>query len=100
MPLQADILLEFFDPKKFLIKITPLNPTYQATKNGLLSYIDPYKNNGMELLESLFSSEYEVILCIGEVEENLIGSNCGQNLLKHLKEKEKIKNGYTYEIVY
>ena len=29
-PLDADILRAHFDPEKFLIKITPLNPTYAA----------------------------------------------------------------------
>ena len=46
IPLEPDVLSKYFDPETFLIKITPLNPTYQVLKNKLSSYIDPYQNDG------------------------------------------------------
>ncbi len=99
MPVESDVLLKFFDPKKFLIKITPLNPTYKSLENGLISYIDPYKKDKYEVIDTLRSSGYEVIVSIGEPEENMIGSNCGQNLIKHLREKKEIPDGYKYEVI-
>ena len=96
-PVDPGILLRHFDPGKFLIKITPLNPTHQAVKNRLSSYIDPYhKEKDNQIVRELRASGYEVIVSIGEVEENHIGSNCGQYVTRHLKAKEHIKNGYTY----
>ncbi|OGN98028.1 MAG: radical SAM protein, partial [Chloroflexi bacterium RBG_13_50_21] len=41
MPVDPTVLLNYFDPDKFLIKITPLNPTYRARENNLVSYVDP-----------------------------------------------------------
>jgi len=98
MPVDPEILLKYFDPGRFLIKITPINPTHQALKNRLSSYIDPYQEEEKDdrLMEELRAAGYEVIVSIGEVEENHIGSNCGQYVMRHLKAKEHLKNGYTY----
>ena len=40
---------------------------------------------------------YDVIVSIGELEENNIGSNCGQYILSHLN-TNKIESAYTYPI--
>ncbi|MGW8226389.1 MAG: hypothetical protein ACWGOY_11675 [Anaerolineales bacterium] len=99
MPVEPAVLHEYFDPQKFLIKITPLNPTYQAMENKLSSYIDPHvTDNGYEIVESLEKTGYQVIVSIGEVEENLIGSNCGQYIKRHLAATRPISDGYTYSI--
>ena len=99
MPVEPVVLLRYFDPSKFLIKITPLNPTYRALENNLSSYIDPQvEDNGYEIIEALKLADYQVILSIGEVEENLIGSNCGQYIKRHLAATQPISDGYTYSI--
>lgn len=99
MPVDASLLLRYFDPEKFLIKITPLNPTYRALENNLSSYIDPQMDsNGYEIVKPLQEAGYQVIVSIGEVEENLIGSNCGQYIKKHLSATQPILDGYTYTI--
>jgi 23S rRNA (adenine2503-C2)-methyltransferase len=41
---------------------------------------------------------YRVIVSIGEAEENLIGSNCGQFVLKHVQAENKLGDGYLYKI--
>lgn len=95
MPVDPDRLLEYFPPAIFIIKITPLNPTYAARANRIASHVVPERNN-YEIIDNLRRAGYEVILSIGEWEENKIGSNCGQYLLRHMSEKEKLKAGYTY----
>ena len=98
-PIQTDILLKYFNPDWFLIKITPLNPTYQAESTGLKSYIDPEtRTENYPILDELREAGYQVILSIGEQEENLIGSNCGQYVQKHLMEHDELSTGYTYQI--
>ena len=99
MAISEFILLEYFDPQKYLIKITPVNPTCQAVKNGLVSYLDP-KNpeERIELVDRLNESGYDVIVSIGEVEENKIGSNCGQYVLKYLQSQNAMSDGYTYPV--
>ena len=98
-PVEPGVLLEYFDPERFLIKITPLNPTYQAETTGLKSYVDPEKElKSYPLLEKIRQAGYQVILSIGEQEENQIGSNCGQYVQKHLMEQGDLSSGYTYQI--
>ena len=99
IPVEPKVLFRYFDPDEFLIKITPVNPTYQTVENGLSSYIDPYqKGKDYEVVKKLRSSGYEVIVSIGEVEENHIGSNCGQYVMRHLRTKKHVKDGYTYKV--
>jgi len=96
-PVEPSVLLTHFDPEKFLIKITPLNPTYRARENALNSYIDPLREaENYEIVNALRAAGYQVILSIGEVEENYIGSNCGQYIKRHLSSAEPIQDGYTY----
>jgi 23S rRNA (adenine2503-C2)-methyltransferase len=99
MPVDPTVLLNYFDPDRFLIKITPLNPTYRARENDLVSYIDPLSaEQKYEIIQVLQDAGYQVILSIGETEENYIGSNCGQYLRRHLSADEPINDGYTYQV--
>jgi len=100
MPVDPDVLLRYFSPEKFLIKITPLNPTYQAVEHGLTSYIDPRKNGSdYAIIQAVRAAGYRVILSIGDVEENYIGSNCGQYVRRHLESSDgSIDGGYTYRV--
>jgi 23S rRNA (adenine2503-C2)-methyltransferase len=99
MPVDPAVLLNFFNPDRFLIKITPLNPTYRARENDLISYINPVgAEQKYEIIQALQASGYQVILSIGEMEENYIGSNCGQYLRRHLSADEPMTDGYTYKV--
>jgi 23S rRNA (adenine2503-C2)-methyltransferase len=68
-------------------------------ENKLSSYIDPHiTDDSYEIVESLEKTGYQVIVSIGEVEENLIGSNCGQYIKRHLAATQPISDGYTYSV--
>jgi 23S rRNA (adenine2503-C2)-methyltransferase len=97
VPVNPDILLRYFDPGKFLVKITPVNPTYQASENNISSHILPDEEN-YEVIDALRQRGYQVILSIGELAENDIGSNCGQHWLNFLRANGKLKDGYTYPL--
>lgn len=77
VPLEAKALSKVFDPALFIVKLTPLNPTSRAIANGFTSYFESDAERN-KTAESLRSEGYEVILSLGEIEENAIGSNCGQ----------------------
>ncbi len=101
MPVDPEILLNHFSPDDFIIKITPVNPTHRAMENKLASYVNAYNgHHKYEIIESLKSAGYDVILSIGEVEENRIGSNCGQYVMQHLNDTQSIgvdgHKGYDY----
>ena len=99
MPVDPEILRKYFDPEDYLIKITPLNPTVQAGLHGLLTQVDPARpDSAAGLREELSRAGYEVLVSIGEREENLIGSNCGQYVLNYLKNQVAVKDGYTYQV--
>lgn len=98
-PIEASVLTRYFDPRRYLIKLTPVNPTSRATQNNLGSRIDPTRPETAESVKhALAAAGYEVIVSIGEVEENAIGSNCGQYVLNYLENGVAVKDGYTYEV--
>ena len=78
LPLDPDCLRPHFSPERFLIKLTPINPTRRALQSGLEALIDPWDEAGSTRVAERFRrAGYETILSIGEPEENEIGSNCG-----------------------
>ena len=99
MPVEPNVMLRYFDPERYLVKITPVNPTCHAVQNGLSTHIDPYRpETGQAVAQSLTEVGYDVIVSIGEVQENEIGSNCGQYVLNYMESQKKLDNGYTYEV--
>lgn len=97
MPLDTEILLNYFNPDKFLLKLTPVNPTYNANSNNISSVLKTEETQN-ELIEKVKKSPYQVIISIGELEENNIGSNCGQYINTLNRGEIKPQNSYTYEI--
>ncbi len=90
-PVEPGNLIDIFDPKHFLIKLTPLNTTNSTIKNRLSSVINPLDRDRFQHLEVEFSElGYEVIVSIGEYEENKIGSTCGQNIVTQFRNSEEI----------
>lgn len=94
-----EILIRYFNPELFFIKITPVNPTLRTHQNKIFSRIHPDQNE-YAIIDALKAIGYEVLLSIGELEENFIGSNCGQFITHYLHTEERIKEGYTYPIQY
>ena len=98
-PVDPEILLHYFDPARYLVKITPLNPTYRARENQLDSYVDIHGAPGeYPVVDALRLAGYQVIVSIGAVEESSIGSNCGQYIRRHLAAEEPLGEGYTYAV--
>ena len=78
LPLVPETLGPIFSPERFLIKLTPINPTRSACQSGLKGLIDPSKGERCErIIERFEALGYDTILSIGEPKENEIGSNCG-----------------------
>jgi len=96
MAVDPDILRRYFSPDIFLIKITPLNPTYQAAKHRLTSHLPQLMEKS--LVSGLEKAGYEVMVSTGELEENRIGSNCGMYITKYKKDRQLSKGSYTYRL--
>jgi 23S rRNA (adenine2503-C2)-methyltransferase len=100
-PLKPEVLRKYFDPDLFLVKITPINPTLSSVENNMQSYfIKDALDDNLNIVKKLETLGYQVIVSIGELEENKIGSNCGQFVKKFLDKKLDIDGSYQYEINY
>ncbi|TET17133.1 MAG: radical SAM protein [Candidatus Cloacimonadota bacterium] len=86
-PVDADVVAEHFDPEVFIVKLTPLNPTCAVLQNNLESLFCSEDMTAQRLVESFQNRGFEVILSIGELDENRIGSNCGQYVTRYLAEQ-------------
>jgi len=86
-PIDIGTIVKYFDPDIFIIKLTPLNPTKSVIENSLKSLFKVQDNKARSLVRNFEKEGFEVILSIGELEENKIGSNCGQYVMKLKEEK-------------
>ncbi len=87
---------ELFDPERFLIKITPVNPTRNQTAHRLESLIIGERpEEATPLVSSFEDAGFDVILSIGELGENAIGSNCGQFVTDHLHKTNAVERSQT-----
>ncbi|MBI4727379.1 radical SAM protein [candidate division TA06 bacterium] len=79
-PLDGAVLHRIFDPKFFAVKLTPTNPTATGSRNNLdlNENIDEINRKMEETAGALDRQGFLVIRSVGELEENKIGSNCGQ----------------------
>jgi 23S rRNA (adenine2503-C2)-methyltransferase len=95
-PFKARNIIEVFDPSVFLIKITPINPTEEANKNGFTTAINfdgSYQESLRSEIEKLKEAGFEVIISIGSLEEIGVGSNCGQLAFAAYLQLQKINFG-------
>lgn len=97
-PLNVEHLRSFFDPQHFLIKITPINPTVRSQEASLLSAVNAANpTTSYDLIKQLRKNGYDVILSIGVLEENQIGSNCGQYIQRALGTYQRPADSYELE---
>jgi 23S rRNA (adenine2503-C2)-methyltransferase len=78
-PIEPLAISREFDPRSFIIKFTPLNPTQRSKERDLKPMIGGVEPSDWEKVVGGFRElGFETILSIGDLEENRIGSNCGQ----------------------
>jgi 23S rRNA (adenine2503-C2)-methyltransferase len=78
-PVDVGRLAAIFDPEHFMIKLTPVNPTEAARESGLSTVLSAATPEGAaELVSRCEAAGFETVVSIGEADEILIGSNCGQ----------------------
>jgi 23S rRNA (adenine2503-C2)-methyltransferase len=80
--INPEILLDYFNPEHYLIKLTPMHKTNTALKNQIKTDGDyttmyPYK----EIEESLKKVGYDVLVFIASKEEDLGRITCGNAIL-------------------
>lgn len=80
--LDAEVIAKNFSPEKFCVKLTPLNPTETAGGSNLRSLFDgdEISEKGTVFLQDLEKYGFDVIVSVGDLKENELGSNCGQSV--------------------
>lgn len=88
-PLDPADLQRRFDPRFFAVKLTPVNPTFTGKENRL-----EFGRQRDEILiqmedkaRALEARGFLVIRSVGNLEENEIGSNCGQAVKMFVKDR-------------
>jgi 23S rRNA (adenine2503-C2)-methyltransferase len=99
-PLSAEELFRYFDPEIFIVKLTPVNPTINAKKKQIVNAVtSEAQANELKEVRDLRDRGYEVIISIGELEENKIGSNCGQYVKAFLDDQYELgQDTYQYRV--
>jgi 23S rRNA (adenine2503-C2)-methyltransferase len=97
LSVDPDALLERFPPEVFFIKLTPINPTGRAMQNRISSDFDSLEADP-PIAAYLREAGYDVLYSIGELEENKIGSNCGQHIMHYRNSSQQIEGSYTYRL--
>lgn len=79
VPFDQKAISTIFNPEKFAIKLTPLNPTSRGIENGLETILRSDREKQLQdVCDGLSELNYDVIISIGDGREDEIGSNCGQ----------------------
>lgn len=77
--ISPDVIARIFDPNRFLVKLTPVNPGPRANLYNCKSLLSYDCENGCDnLANQLRCLGFDVIISIGVKEEVEIKSNCGQ----------------------
>lgn len=93
--IDPEIVKKHFNPDKYWIKLTPINPTNKAVKNEIKSGITEENSEFFPLVQEFIKRGFEAEISFGEYEENEIGTNCGQFATKYNNGEVEIKETYT-----
>ncbi len=93
--IDPEIVRKHFNPDKYWIKLTPINPTNKAVTNKIKSGITEENSEFFPLVQEFIKRGFEAEISFGEYEENEIGTNCGQFATKYNNGKVEIKETYT-----
>ena len=94
--IDPEVLLRYFDPAHYLIKLTPMHRTNAALGNGIKTDGDyttftPYQ----ETEERLVAAGYDVLVFIASREEDEGRITCGNALLSGTRPFDKVQGGGT-----
>jgi len=83
--IDPQVLLKYFDPEYYVIKLTPMHKTTTAKKNGIktpgdYTTIYPY----IEIADSLRQAGYDVLVFIASLEEDESSITCGNTVLTEM----------------
>jgi len=92
-PIDTDKINRIFSKESFIVKFTPINPTEKVKEQNILTknYCNIVEDRIDEIICNLDKMGFDTIKSIGEMKENIVGSNCGQSVVR-MKMNMKIDN--------
>lgn len=79
VPFEPDVLVRRFDPTRFAVKLTPVNPTARGAANGFGTRLRSGEDADLErAIDELAARAFDVVVSVGDSREDRVGSNCGQ----------------------
>jgi 23S rRNA (adenine2503-C2)-methyltransferase len=92
IPVDPGVIKEYFSPDCFMVKLTPVNPTWNAKKNGYNTVICSSNPDGAShLVRALQHFGFDCVVSIGDEREIEIGSNCGQAASLVMERENSVK---------
>jgi len=75
-----EVIKRIFDPRKCIVKLTPINPTQSARRNifDICENSEIINSRLKRVASKLSDYGFESIISIGDLRENIVFSNCGQ----------------------
>ena len=84
-----EVIEKTFEPDRFAVKLTPVNPTAAGQQNGFETVLRSEQSSLLEqACDRLAASGYDVVISVGDEREDQIGSNCGQAVRVQRMDKE------------
>lgn len=84
--IDPDTLLQYFDPRYYICKLTPMHKTSTATENGIEGdYTEYHPTAHAQHEEDLKDAGYEVLTFLASKEEDLSRITCGNAILSGSK---------------
>jgi 23S rRNA (adenine2503-C2)-methyltransferase len=81
-PIEGDVLARYFDPSKFMCKITPMHKTCAAEAKGIRTHGGYDSYYPYETVEAdLKKHGYDVLVFVPSLEEDLGRITCGNAIL-------------------
>lgn len=81
VPFDVEVLAERFDPARFAVKLTPLNPTERGREAGFSTLLRSERAARLDgAIDALGAAGYDVLVSVGDPREDQVGSNCGQEV--------------------
>lgn len=94
-PIETDVLLRYFDPDRFLVKLTPMHVTKAALQHGHETpgdYTDPKSYGAVR--DALIRAGYEVLVFVTSQDEDLSRITCGNAILRPTTaQPERLRTG-------
>jgi 23S rRNA (adenine2503-C2)-methyltransferase len=79
VPFDPRVISRAFDPARFALKLTPVNPTTRGREQGFETRLRAGRDEELRAAVARLAAQgYDVIVSVGDEREDEIGSNCGQ----------------------